>query len=598
MENILSPIAENRYKEVWDQILSMFKRNPKLSFIDFNETKTANSVNMSGFKDWADSQGYGRNFSNWRSYCLKLQKIQLRNIDGEHSHKNENSKVKTTMAKYEKYIQLLEANKNLILTGAPGTGKTFMAKEIAKALMFNNVNRYGDMVNANPLTVQTENKIIDQLFKKTCKMVQFHPSYDYSDFVEGLRPIMKSEDQLGFKRVNGVFKDFCIQSFESAIVKRKSDPKGSLTSNSLFSIYSDGYYEAVKRILDHDGYFAYYMDQYSADFSVEEVNTISEGTDQVYAYAIKFNEIQWVDEINESFQLFEYLMKNPSATDALSSQAVNIYRRDCPSQKEIERAINNYAVSYGAIEWDNKIKDYDIPKVAQSYEHLFSWIINYTKSHYELMHLPAVFIIDEINRGEISKIFGELFFSIDPEYRGEYDRNGNTNKVQTQYQNMIDDNDVFKGGFYVPNNVYIIGTMNDIDRSVESIDFAMRRRFAFEEVTAEESYQNMIAESDEFSDDEKKEIKKKMFALNDAILKPELRLGEAYQIGAAYFRKYLYYKEQGMEPAFAILWNNHLKGLLFEYLRNNQNAKAQLKELKKAYDKKNETHEEVDTDNR
>ena len=220
--------------------------------------------------------------------------------------------------------------------------------------------------------------------------------------------------------------------------------------------------------------------------------------------------------------------------------------------------------------------------------------------------MPYVLIIDEINRGEISKIFGELFFSIDPGYRGEFDKKGNDNKIQTQYQNLIpkegdkdfdpNKSDVFRHGFYVPENVYIIGTMNDIDRSVESMDFAMRRRFAFEEVTAEESFHNMIAESDEVSDDEKEEIKKRMFALNDAILKPELRLGEAYQIGAAYFLKYHKYKEMGMEQAFEMLWNNHLKGLLFEYLRGNQNAKNYLEELEKAYNKKADTHEETDTD--
>ena len=88
-----------------------------------------------------------------------------------------------------------------------------------------------------------------------------------------------------------------------------------------------------------------------------------------------------------------------------------------------------------------------------------------------------------------------------------------------------------------------------------------------------------------------------MFALNDAICKPELRLGEAYQIGAAYFRKYLYYKKHGMEQAFEMLWDYHLKGLLFEYLRGNQNAKSQLGELKKAYDKITETHDESDTNN-
>jgi hypothetical protein len=501
----------------------------------------------------------------------------------------------TTKEKYNKYIQLLEANKNLILTGAPGTGKTFIAREIAKALMLKNVNCYGNMANVEPLKVQAENRIADQLSKKICKMVQFHPSYDYSDFVEGLRPTMKSDNQLGFKRVNGVFKDFCIKSLDAAIIKRKSDTKGSLMSNSLFEIYSEGYYEAVRNILDHDGNFVYFMYDYSTVFSVEEDGITSEGSDRTWAYSIKFEETQWVDEIENSFQLFQYLMKSGSSTtDVISSQALNIYRINSPSQEDIEKAINNHAVSDNAIAWDNKIKNYDIAKVAKSYMALFAWVIHYAKSHYEVQYLPAVFIIDEINRGEVSKIFGELFFSIDPGYRGEYDEKGNDNKVQTQYQNLIpkegDNNfdphnaDVFRHGFYMPNNVYIIGTMNDIDRSVESIDFAMHRRFAFEKVTAEESYQNIIAESSDFSEDEKKEIKKRMAALNDAILEPDLGLGEAYQIGAAYFRKLLDYKEFGIKQAFSMIWDYHLKGLLSEYLRGNHNSKALLEAFKKAYD--------------
>lgn len=493
--------------------------------------------------------------------------------------------------KFSKYIALLEANKNLILTGAPGTGKTFMAREIAKALTLHSIDLYGDMDNAEPLVVQQENRIIDQLSAITCKMVQFHPSYDYSDFVEGLRPIMKSENQLGFKRVNGVFKDFCAQSLESAIVKKKPDAKGKLTSNSLYDIYFDGYFEAVKRILNYDGYFVYFMNDYSTVFSVEEDHIISEDADRERAYSIKFEEAQWVDEITESFELFEYLMRTPSTANVISMQGLNIFRRSCPSQEEVEKAINNYAASHSAIAWNDKIKNYDIVKIAKSYTALFAWVIMHAKSHYEVQYLPTVFIIDEINRGEISKVFGELFYSIDPGYRGEKGR------VQTLYQNMIDDNDVFKEGFFVPENVYIIGTMNDIDRSVESMDFAMRRRFAFAEVTAEESYQNMIAESDDFTDDEKKEIGQRMTALNKAILNSELRLGEAYQIGAAYFRKYLYYKENGMEQAFEMLWDYHLKGLLFEYLRGNHNAKTQLQKLKQVYDKKAGMYEEADTDN-
>jgi 5-methylcytosine-specific restriction endonuclease McrBC GTP-binding regulatory subunit McrB len=108
---------------------------------------------------------------------------------------------------------------------------------------------------------------------------------------------------------------------------------------------------------------------------------------------------------------------------------------------------------------------------------------------------PYVFFIYEINRGDISKIFGELFFSIESGYRG---KNG---KVKTQYANLQEVETTFDeedaGYFYIPQNVYIIGTMNDIDRSVESMDFAMRRRFTFIEIKSEQSAENMNLNHDQ-----------------------------------------------------------------------------------------------------
>jgi hypothetical protein len=294
-----------------------------------------------------------------------------------------------------RYIELLENNHNLILTGAPGTGKTYLAKQIA-----------AEMLGLGDIEALKGDKHFD--------FVQFHPSYDYTDFIEGLRPINQEErGNIGFERKDGIFKEFCKRATLDTIISSDSPQK------------------------------------------------------------------------------------------------------------------------------------------------------------------PYIFVIDEINRGELSKIFGELFFSIDPGYRGE------KGKVNTQYQNMIKDDDVFKGGFYIPENVYIIGTMNDIDRSVESMDFAMRRRFAWQEVTAEESYANMIENDAEFAGI-KDEIKARMFNLNNAIAKTE-GLNEAYQIGAAYFRKYLDYQDE--EKPFECLWNNHLKGLLFEYLRGNRKAKELLEKLHEAYNK-------------
>ena len=123
----------------------------------------------------------------------------------------------------------------------------------------------------------------------------------------------------------------------------------------------------------------------------------------------------------------------------------------------------------------------------------------------------------------------------------------------------------------MPENVYIIGTMNDIDRSVESMDFAMRRRFAWAEVSAEVSMQMLNGIPYE------EEAKERMQHLNNAILKVR-GLGEAYQIGAAYFKKIEKY-----DGDFQKLWDFHLKGLLFEYLRGNLNAEEQLEELFEAY---------------
>ncbi|MBD8040530.1 AAA family ATPase [Phocaeicola sp. Sa1CVN1] len=191
---------------------------------------------------------------------------------------------------------------------------------------------------------------------------------------------------------------------------------------------------------------------------------------------------------------------------------------------------------------------------------------------------PFVFIIDEINRGEISKIFGELFFSIDPGYRGE------SGRVKTQYQNMIDEKDPFYEGFYVPENVYIIGTMNDIDRSVESMDFAMRRRFAWKEIKANENT-GML---DSFGG-LKNEIISKMNRLNNAIWNEETNegiegLSAAYHIGGAYFKKLeLYDYENNLPEAYQQLWENHLRGVLFEYLRGSFNAADNLKKLEEVY---------------
>ena len=158
-----------------------------------------------------------------------------------------------------------------------------------------------------------------------------------------------------------------------------------------------------------------------------------------------------------------------------------------------------------------------------------------------------IFIIDEINRSEISKIFGELFFAIDPGYRGK------AGEISTQYSNLHSDPGE---KFYIPENFYIIGAMNDIDRSVDSFDFAMRRRFRFVELRADERLEMLASlENEELE----AEAIRRMAALNKAIAEVE-DLNENDQIGASYFLKL-------KTLDFDQLWTDYLQPLLQEYIQ-------------------------------
>ena len=293
--------------------------------------------------------------------------MELENVALE-SQKKKDENDKSFVQKIE---ILLKAKKNLILTGAPGTGKTYIAKQVAASIVSDGTKKWSEL---------------DDSQRGQVGFVQFHPSFDYTDFVEGLRP----DKDGNFSRQDGIFKEFC--------------------------------------------------------------------------------------------------------------------------KKAIKNTEDNF-----------------------------------------------IFIIDEINRGELSKIFGELFYSIEPDYRGVEGR------VKTQYINMVEDGDEFKEGFYIPENVLIIGTMNDVDRGVEAMDFAIRRRFAWKEVTAEESALNMGVSGTALA---------KMNAVN-AVIKS--KLGAAYCIGGAYFRKL-------NSDDFGELWDNHLCGIVTEYFRGEPEAEARIAEIKVAYD--------------
>ena len=361
------------------------------------------------------------------------------------------------------YLDKLRKSKNLILRGAPGTGKTYLAKEIALELTGGNEDQIG--------------------------FVQFHPSYDYTDFVEGLRPVSNGDGTIEFKLVDGIFKKFCQKA-------RDAKKTGG----------QDNFEETWAKL---------------------------------------------TDAINEKQR--QYFFPRSSVPASLNSQGNVKFDSPVATKEKV------YLLYKGE---ETKLK----------YETYQKIVLDHMKESYGLCDYVSptidtdkkfVFIIDEINRGEISKIFGELFFSIDPGYRGE------KGSVSTQYANLHESDDKF----YIPENVYIIGTMNDIDRSVDTFDFAMRRRFRFVEVTAE----SQLGMLDAALGDKAEEAKKRLRNLNVAIENVQ-ELNSHYHIGPSYFRNL---KE--LDYDYELLWSDYLKPLLEDYLRGSYEEDETLETLKKAF---------------
>ena len=374
------------------------------------------------------------------------------------------------------YSGILRKSKNLILRGAPGTGKTYLAKEIAKELTDGNEEQIG--------------------------FVQFHPSYDYTDFVEGLRPDSNEDGSIFFKLKEGIFKKFCQKAKEAQLIGGQ-----------------DNFDEAW------DSYLEYINVSEEKEY-ITKTSYLSVNSRQNLSVNYDSGVPGWSLPRKYVYEL--YKDKNYNKQEYYKSGGKTV--------------LETLRKRFG-------LKDYVSPTEVDTDK-------------------KFIFIIDEINRGEISKIFGELFFSIDPGYRG---RDG---EVSTQYANLHESDDKF----YIPENVYIIGTMNDIDRSVDTFDFAMRRRFRFVEVTAE----SQLYILDEKLGEHAEEAKTRLRNLNVAIENVQ-ELNSHYHIGPSYFRNL---KE--LDYDYELLWSDYLKPLLEDYLRGSYEEDEILNTLKKAYDLTNQ----------
>lgn len=407
-----------------------------------------------------------------------------------------------------RYAQHLKRCRNLVLTGAPGTGKTYLARQIAEAM--------NDGLDLS-----------DDAQKKCIGFVQFHPSYDYVDFVEGLRPFKsESGEQVIFERQDGIFKEFCKRAIEKPYI---------LASDEVDN-FDDAWKNLKSKAEENDDNVLSIKSLKGKEVNIRPYRYYSDG----FAGLVYKNN-EWVLRTGMFFN---------------KEQCYNVYRGQKGNKSG---TFDNYRKAIVQFMKDEcGLKEYQ------------AGTVNARKT------INYVFIIDEINRGDLSKIFGELFYALDPGYRGK-----DKGRVKTQYQKLVDcEDDEFSGdGFYVPENVYIIGTMNDIDRSVESMDFALRRRFAWHKIRPEDTASEMGLSAD---------ARERMDAVN-RVIRAIPELGEDYQLGGAYFLKM---NDDADALSAEELWKYHLESLIDEYLRGLPDACEKKDRIKSAYDLRDDVTDE------
>ena len=356
--------------------------------------------------------------------------------------------------------KLIES-KNLIFRGAPGTGKSYLAKEIAADIISNG---YFD-----DYTLLTDEQ------KKQVEFVQFHPSYDYSDFVEGLRPKINDDGTMGFELQDGIFKKFVARArknYEDSQKSRETVEKEVTVQESMTEFFSGVEFGVdTFKTINGNEFTITGVDDGHIHISIP-------GNASVNRLVLNLDEVRKMLESGQKFEKIKDITSFFGKTFATQGYSYD------------------FAI-YKAI----KAKKSTVSKAKAKQEELKKYI----------------FIIDEINRGNLSKIFGELFMLIESDKRGQ--------QMRLLYSDEM---------FSVPENVYIIGMMNTADRSLAMLDYALRRRFAFVTI-------NPAFDSDGFIKYQKSLANAKFNRLIDCVkelnaaIAADDALGEGFCIGHSYF---------------------------------------------------------------
>ena len=352
--------------------------------------------------------------------------------------------------------------KNTILYGPPGTGKTYNTVMYAVAIIENK--------KLEEIKKENYTEVIDRYNKYKedglIEFTTFHQSYGYEEFIEGIKPVIHSDEEdetdIQYEVVPGLFKKFCDIAGKPILRKEKCDI-GINESPTIWKISLEGSgenstrTECMKNEHIRIGYDEYgreitnlskgdagrnILNYFINDMSIGDIVMSCYDCNTVDAIGVVTGEYEWHDEYPE----YKRLRKVNWIVKGIKENIIKI---------------NN----------GSRLSNPTVYKLRMDLSDVMEIIEKYSKNTIEVEEKKKnhVFIIDEINRGNISKIFGELITLIEPTKRiGQTEGQ----KVRLPYSQKL---------FGVPNNVYLIGTMNTADRSIATIDTALRRRFNFKE---------------------------------------------------------------------------------------------------------------------
>ena len=402
-----------------------------------------------------------------------IKQIDLILID--YNEQFTNTKISNDMIKIKKDIidntneKLLSKNNihplNQILYGPPGTGKTY--NTVLKAMSIIDNTEYKDVSEEKYSVLKTRFDELKQAGQ--IEFVTFHQSYSYEEFVEGIKPYIPEwgttdNTEVRYIGENGIFKRIC-KNAESPIIK-SNDNNLELNDNPKIwkvSLMKTGENDIRKDCMENNR-IRIGFDKYGETINDETI--FDDGGSRVLSAFIDKMEIG-------DIVLSCYSEKTIDAIGVVTSEYK--WNNDFPQYKRY-REVKWLAkgLNHNILEINNGTK-FTLGTVYQLNNMLLKDVLDIVDEQeqvtsYKDNDKPYILIIDEINRGDVSKIFGELITLIEEDKR-----------INKKYQIKIT-LPYSKESFGVPNNLYIIGTMNTADRSIALLDTALRRRFDFEEI--------------------------------------------------------------------------------------------------------------------